>query len=99
MGVYREIHEKALNFIEPLCERWLPAGKRKGDWWVSPVPWRKDENPSLGVSLTTGWFTDFSLGDRGDLLDLCAKVHGVSIPEAAEAVATIIGHPYRRSGR
>ena len=96
-GTYRDIHEHAVPFAEPLCERWLPQGKRKGGWWVAPVPWREDRNPSLIVSLSTGWFQDRALNEKGDLLDLCAKVHKVPLPEAAEAVAIIVGHPYRRA--
>lgn len=96
-SVYREIHEKALTVAEPLCRRWLPKGVRRGAWWVAPVPWRDDKNPSLGVSLTTGWFRDFATGDKGDLIDLCAKVHNATTAEAAEALAEITGHPYRRS--
>ncbi len=97
-GTYREIHETALGFAEPLCQRWLPNGERKGNWWIAPVPWRDDKNPSLGVSLSTGWFQDFARGEKGDLIDLCARLHKVPLPEAAEAVAIIVGHPYRRNG-
>ena len=96
-GTYRDIHEHAVPFAEPLCERWLPQGKRKGGWWGAPVPWGEDRNPSLIVSLSTGWFQDRALNEKGDLLDLCAKVHKVPLPEAAEAVAIIVGHPYRRT--
>lgn len=57
------------------CKKYLPAGSQKGDWWLVCVPWRVDKTPSLGVNLKTGRWCDFGReGDRGDLVDLKARL-------------------------
>ena len=66
----------------------LPRGKRKGDWWLVSSPFRVDKNPSFVVSLPTGRWKDLSTGDRGDLVDLLARLTGTS---AAEVVRDIVG--------
>jgi hypothetical protein len=79
----------------PLCQRWLPRGQRKGDWWVASTPWREDKNPSLGVNLQSGNWKDFANPSvRGDIVALYAKVAGVGMVDAAKAVAIYVGHEY-----
>ena len=80
----------------PLCQRWLPKGKRSGDWWVASTPWREDKNPSLGVNIRSGNWKDFATGDRGDIVALYSKVAGVGFREAAKAVAIYVGHEYAK---
>lgn len=78
--------------IHTLCRTWLPNGKRQGGWWIASTPWRDDKNPSLGVSLTTGIWKDFANPDtRGDIFDLCQKIHNASLPETIEAFKDMLG--------
>lgn len=81
----------AEGYVLPLCERWLPRGKQKGNWWVAPVPWRKDNNPSLIVHLGSGNWEDKSLGDKGDIFDLRMRIAHETNIEAAKAIAEYVG--------
>lgn len=74
--------------VQGFCLKHLPRGKRKGDWWLVSSPFRVDKNPSFVVSLPTGRWKDLSTGDRGDLVDLLARLTGTS---AAEVVRDIVG--------
>jgi hypothetical protein len=74
--------------VQGFCLKHLPRGKRKGDWWLVSSPFRVDRNPSFVVSLPTGRWKDLSTGDRGDLVDLLARLTGTS---AAEVVRDIVG--------
>jgi len=80
--------------MEALARRWLPKGSRAGAWWVCSVPWRKDSNPSLGVSLTTARWRDFATGDKGDVFDLYRRLFGGDAATAARQVARAVGHPF-----
>ncbi|RKT46813.1 DUF3987 domain-containing protein [Thiocapsa rosea] len=83
---------RALSSAEAICRRWLPDGKRKGSEWVSRNPTRADKNPgSFSVSLTTGLWSDFATGDKGDLVALVAYLDGTSQAEAARTLAEWIG--------
>jgi len=63
--------------IHGVCQRYLPRGVVKGDWWLVSTPWRVDKNPSLGVHLTSGRWKDFARPeDHGDLIDLISKITG-----------------------
>ena len=97
---FDSIRERAAQgYIRGLCERWLPGGTVKGDWWVVRVPWRADKTPSLGVSLTSGNWQDFGRpGDHGDITALYQKLKGCSTAEAARAVAICVSHPYGETG-
>lgn len=83
-----------MQFAEALARRWLPNGSRNGGWWVCPVPWREDKNPSFGLSLTTGRWKDFGGPDKGDLIDLYRRLYGGSAVDAARQVARAVGHPF-----
>jgi DNA primase len=77
--------------VETLCREWLPGGKRQGGWWMARTPWRDDRSPSLGVSLSTGYWRDFGGGDSGDMIDLCQKIHGSTLAETLEAFKEMLG--------
>lgn len=97
---FREIHDKATLVCEQLCQRWLPRGHRSGNWWIAPCPWRKDTTASLGVSLTTGHWKDFGNAspsrEGGDLIKLFTCIYGGDMVDAADSVARIVGHDWRR---
>lgn len=76
--------------MDAFCLRYLADAKKHGSWWKARVPWRDDKNPSLGVHQSGQW-KDFSRGDRGDLVDLMARVDGCTIAEAAVRLAAMMG--------
>jgi DNA primase len=100
---FREIQDKAIPHVEALCRRWLASGHRSGNWWIANCPWRKDDTASLGVSLTTGRWQDFGAAspgrEKGDLVKLFSCIYGSDLVSAADAVAQIVGHPFRQSRR
>jgi len=74
-----------------LCQDWLPDGKRKGDWWTCPTPWRVDNNPSFGVSLTTGCWQDFSTGESGDIISLSMRLFNDTFTDTLDGFAEMLG--------
>lgn len=78
-------------YIYTLCQDWLPDGKKQGSWWVCNTPWRDDHNPSLGVSLTTGYWRDFATGEKGDMIDLSMKIFGDTFVETIDGFAEMLG--------
>lgn len=85
------LNRTALSQISALCQRWLPRGRRSGNWWSASNPTRTDRNPSLGVSLQTGHWTDYGTGERGDLIGLYAHLHNLGQYEAALRLAEEVG--------
>ena len=81
------------GFAAAFCRRYLPAGKRVGQWWVVSTPWREDKNPSLGVNLTTGIWKDFGRDIHGDLTDLLSRLEHCKPSEAALRLADMMGLP------
>lgn len=79
------------SHIEVLCRGWLPNGKKQGGWWLACTPWREDKNPSLGVSLTTGRWKDFTTGEHGDMLDLSMRLFGGSMTDTIKGFAEMLG--------
>lgn len=100
---FRDISDTCKPVMEQLCRRWLPAGHKSGNWWVSACPWRQDKTPSLMVSLTTGHWEDRGAAhagkESGDPIKLFWAIYGGDMVDAADAVATIVGHPWRRQAR
>ncbi len=100
---FRDISDTCKPVLEQLCRRWLPKGHRSGSWWVAPCPWRQDKTPSLMVSLTTGHWEDRGAAlpekDRGDPIKLYACIYGRDMVDAANDVAILVGHPWRRQQR
>lgn len=87
----------ALCVADTIVRRWLPDGHREGAEWVCRNPIRADHRAgSMKVNVRTGKWGDFATGDTGgDLIALAAYVHGLSMREAALAVAEMMGvDPY-----
>lgn len=79
------------SHYEALCRRWLPNGKRQGGWWLACTPWREDKNPSLGVSMSTGRWKEFTTGEQGDMLDLSMKLFGGTLADTVKGFAEMLG--------
>lgn len=88
---FKAVSEAAARQAEAFCRRYLPAGKRSGDWWIAAVPWRADKNPSLGVKLSTGKWQDFGRGDHGDMIDLLGRVNNLTAAEAKVEMSKLVG--------
>ena len=72
---FKAAHTRLAQNVRGFCEKYLPTGSQKGDWWLARVPWREDRTPSLGVHLHSGRWKDFGReGDRGDLIDLLSRI-------------------------
>ncbi len=100
---FSDIRDKAKPCLQGLCQRWLPKGHRSGSWWVGSCPWREDKNASLMVSLTTGHWEDRGAAhagkDSGDIVKLFACIYGGDMVDAADAVAQLVGHEFRKARR
>ena len=85
----RLLADRALEVAEYL----LPAGKKKGpEWRAGSV--HGDAGDSLGVHLTgnkAGVWSDFSSGEKGDLLDLWQSSRGVDLVQAMKDAADFVG--------
>lgn len=71
---------------------WLDKGhKAGGNWVVGSIA--NDPGESLVVNLTDGGFKDYSNDNvrGGDLVALYAKIHGLSMLDAAKAIAPMVG--------
>lgn len=79
------------SHIEALCRAWLSHGKKQGGWWVCTTPWRDDGSPSLGVSFSSGRWTDFATGEKGDMIDLSMRLFGDSLQETIKGFAEMLG--------
>lgn len=88
---FAAVKAAAPTFAEQFCRQFLPTGKKTGGWWIARVPWRADKNPSLGVSLKTGKWQDFSLGDHGDMVDLLCRIDGIDNTESVKRLAAMMG--------
>lgn len=77
MSDFEKANEILRANVRGVCERYLPQGKQKGEWWLVSTPWRVDKNPSLCVNLKSGKWKDMARTDEhGDLIDLIARVSG-----------------------
>lgn len=84
---FKIANDKLNRDVIGVCQRYLPRGVRKGDWWLASTPWRIDKNPSLGVNLHSGKWQDFAFKEeRGDLIDLIARVTGQTATEVVKDV-------------
>jgi hypothetical protein len=79
--------------VPALVKRWLPDGCRKANEWVARNPRREDLRPgSFKVNLRTGRWADFATGDKGgDIISLAAYLFGLSQPEAAQRITSMLG--------
>ena len=89
----KEIANSLARDTEAVCRHLLPAGKRAGhEWEVGSIS--GDAGKSLKVHLSgdkAGVWSDFASGAAGDLLDLWAAVHGLSISEAMIEARSFLG--------
>ncbi len=87
--ISRLLADRALEVAEYL----LPGGKKKGpEWRAGSVG--GDAGDSLGVHLTgnkAGVWSDFSSGEKGDLLDLWMAVRGCNLVSALKDAADFLG--------
>jgi DNA primase len=56
-------------------------------------PFRQENTGSFGVCRKPDGigFYDFGSGEFGDMIDLCRKLHGVSLMDAVEAYEQMLG--------
>ena len=88
---FKTIARAALPRAVAICERMLPAGKLRGHEWVCGNL-RGEPGESLSVNTQTGKWADFATNAKGgDLVALCAAIHGLSQREAAERMAVMLG--------
>ncbi len=88
---FEAIARAALPYLQTLCERWLPQGKRiRREWCCGSL--RGDSGQSCRVNLTTGRWADFATGEvGGDAISLTAAIHHISQAEAARRLADMLG--------
>ena len=89
----KTVAANARGLAQPICQRLLPQGRRRGDEWISRNPTRGDRRPgSFKVNLRTGKWSDFATGDKGgDLVALVAYLDGINQGEAACRLDEMIG--------
>jgi len=91
---FKQIAARALDQIEAVCARWLPAGKRSGHEWEIGDR-HGAPGKSLKVHLTgtkAGQWADFADDAKGgDLVSLVAYVDGSSQADAARKLADFLG--------
>ena len=74
---------------EAICRQFSLRFKREGEWLLMSCPWRVDKNPSFVIHHQSGRWKDLANPeDRGDLLDLVAKLSG---REPIEVVRDLVG--------
>lgn len=79
---FREANAILSRDVLGFCQKYLPGGAVKGEWYLVRVPWRTDKTPSLGVHLKSGRWRDFGReGERGDLVDAMARVRRMTPAE------------------
>ena len=84
---FTALAEALLARSEQLVATWLPGGTRRGHEYVC-ADLSGGAGSSTSINLTTGRWSDFASGDKGnDLLSLYAAIHGLSQGHAAVAVA------------
>jgi hypothetical protein len=89
---FRRINGAALAVLPALLRRWLPNGRQRGRVWMALNPRRSDRHAgSFSVNMTTGRWSDFATGDRGDVIALAAFLFNLSQAEAARRLAGMLG--------
>jgi len=91
----KELSERLKLNIERLCMTLLPHGKRVGrEWCVGSLA--GEDGRSLKICLdgaSAGLWADFAGDDKGDSLDLLAKVRGISVSDAMKEARKFLGMP------
>ena len=90
---FNHINAEALVYLEAVCCRLLPDGRRKGREYLALNPRRGDRRlGSFKVNLKTGRWADFSSGDKGsDPVSLVAFIENCRQGEAALKLARMLG--------
>lgn len=72
--------------IEHLICELFPDGRESNGYWVTRCPFHDDQDPSFSITLETGNFRCFACQVEGSMVELYAKVKGVSEDEAQDIV-------------
>jgi hypothetical protein len=90
---FGRINFEALVYLEAICCRLLPSGRREGHEYLALNPRRGDRRlGSFKINLRTGVWSDFSSGDKGsDPVSLVAFIEGCKQGEAALKLARMLG--------
>lgn len=88
---FEAVKAVALENIGTLAKKLLPHGKTQGHWWVSKCPWRDDQTPSLGISLTTGNWKDWGRAEGGTIIDLIMRLDNCDNKTALKTLAALLG--------
>jgi putative DNA primase/helicase len=80
-----EIDFKKANLMaRSIITSTLPGGKMEGHDYVVKSPLRYDKNPgSFRINMKDGYYRDFATNEGGDILELFAKINGLTMAEAA----------------
>ncbi|MDF3019328.1 MAG: Phage/plasmid primase P4-like protein [Steroidobacteraceae bacterium] len=79
---FKGLAAELLQSSERHVSSWLSAGKRQGKEWVVGSL-SNEPGTSLSINLNNGRWADFASGETGgDLIDLYAAIHGISMIDA-----------------
>lgn len=85
---FRALKKALLDKARELVQAWLPGGTLHHDKEYKCASLDGGEGSSCSVNVVNGRWSDFMTGESGgDLLDLYAQIHGISIGEAAKRVS------------
>ncbi|MFW6275149.1 MAG: toprim domain-containing protein [bacterium] len=56
-------------------------------WYKSPLPYRKDENPSFRIDTKTNYWLDVGTGETGNIIDLVMKMNFTDVAGALEIIS------------
>lgn len=88
---FETVKAAAIAQIQTLAPRLVAGGKTEGNWYVARCPWRADNKPSLGISLTTARFWDRGMAETGTIVDLVMRLDNCTALEARDRLAKELG--------
>jgi hypothetical protein len=93
---FAAVNAAAMRALPALLDRWLPGGTYAGAEYDIRNPTRGDRRKgNFRVNVGTGRWADFAVNDAkakgGDVVSLCAYLHGLSQVEAAQKLAQMLG--------
>ena len=82
---FQSLQQQMLPHLATITQQLLPDGRMRGCEYVARNPKRSDRRlGSFKVNIRTGRWCDFATGDAGgDIISLCAYLHGLSQHKAA----------------
>ena len=87
---FKELHDKAIPYIESICRELFPAGKKSGkEYKIGGLT--GEVGSSMSINLQTGMWADFAADDKGGILRLIQLARDVDIKCAADWLADRIG--------